>query len=372
MARDDEGGGSGGLGFIGGMLRGLVISVAVLAGLSLVWPVSEGVGPSGEDPAARGAAESGGDGRGARLLPAPEPGAPEEPEEPQETAAAPPAETPSAAEDDAGELPEPPAGDRAARGTAAEPSGERADAPPELALAGPALSVNAAPFEAPPDQPILSVILRDPGPGAIEPETLLSLAMPLTVAVAPGGERASALALEAARSGYEVVAEIPIAAGPAAAGGPAIRPGMSDLEIAEETRRILARLDTAVAATGRPEEGAVIDERTLRGMLAVLGQHGFGMIGRGGEADVVAAAVAGAMSVRYADPGARLGAEADAEAVYAALDEAAARARTTGTAVISVPGTLPALQGLQRWALEKSGREARLAPLSAVLRRAAG
>jgi len=345
----------GGFGFLGGMLRGLVLTIAVLTGLSIAWPVSDtprlagdGTG-QGDDrsvgrflrPPDPGADASQGGQIGSDL--AVVPGVPGQP--PAPTAPPTPSEIPDANPEQVLEVP-------------------GGDGRP-IALDGPALALNAAPFEAQPGQPLIAIVLSDPGPQAIEPETLLSLNMPLTVAVGADTARGPELAAEAGLAGYEVLAQIAVGDGTAGA----IRPGMTDLEIADQAQATMSRLWMAVGATNTLGPGAVLDERVLRGVLAVLSQNGYAMVGKSAGADVVAAAMAGAMSVPYADRDLSIPADAGADEAYAALDRAAQIAEAAGTAIVFAPGTLPVLQGVQRWGVERSGRQARLAPVSAIVRR---
>jgi len=353
--------------FLGGVLRGLVITIAFLAGLSLIWPVDgEGLRPAGtggDQVAASGAGEGAGQGAGERtegqFIRAPQSDipAPDELPDPQPVPEIAPQGEPEIAVID----PAPGSGAEAADG---------GQAPlPQIALTGPALTVNAMNFDASEDEPLMAIILRHGEPGGVKPETLLALTWPLTISVPPGLADAGDVATMAELAGYEVLAELPV--GPEGSGA-LLTPDLSDQAMAVATAQTMSSFAMAVGATSALVPGAVLDERILRGLMSVLSEHGFGMIGKEGGADVVAAAVAGAMSVPYANRDLTVAAGATPDAVYAALERAAARATDAGSAIVSLPGTLEALQGLQRWGLERSGRSARLAPISAVLRRVSG
>lgn len=239
-----------------------------------------------------------------------------------------------------------------------------------IVLDGPAITMNAAPFEDSSNLPLIAVVLTDPVSGEVTQETLLSLDMPLTLAIAPDQPGAVELAAEAGLAGYEILAELPVAA-PGSSGGWAIHAGLSDIEVADRTSAIMSSLWMSVGATGDLAEGAVIDENVLRGVIGVLERHGYAMIGQG-AGDGITAALAGAFGVPYTGRDQTIGAGASSEQIYQVLDAAVVAAKQNGTAVVSGPVSLAMLQGLYRWGLEKGGREARLAPISAVIRRQAG
>lgn len=239
-----------------------------------------------------------------------------------------------------------------------------------ILLEGPAVAINAAPFEDSSNLPLIAVVLTDPVSGEVTQETLLSLDMPLTLAIAPDQPGAVELAAEAGLAGYEVLAELPVTA-PGADTAWAIHAGLSDIEVADRTSAIMSSLWMSVGATGDVAEGAVIDEKVLRGVIGVLERHGYAMVGQG-AGDGITAALAGAFGVPYTGRDHSIGPGASSEQIYQILDAAVIAAKKNGTAVVSGPVSLAMLQGLYRWGLEKGGREARLAPISAVIRRQTG
>ena len=235
---------------------------------------------------------------------------------------------------------------------------------PGLQLEGPALEVNAIPFDASGGTPLVAVVLSGAGDTDLTSETLLSLAMPLTLALAPQGQADTRLAAEAKLAGYEVVAELPVRA---EAGSDALSLDMSEVDLADRVAALLSRLWMSVGAMPRFEDGTRADDRFSRAFIAVLERNGFAYVTAFDGPVDEAQAVADAFGVPFVAGDVSLGADVTADGAYAALERAAATARSRGSAVLRGPVSRAMLEGLLRWSLEKSGREARIAPLSAVL-----
>jgi len=234
---------------------------------------------------------------------------------------------------------------------------------PGLQLEGPALIVNAATFDHDGQRPLMAVILTGAGESTLTQDTLLSLAMPLTIAVAPLDQEDTRLAADARLAGYEVIAELPVRA---EADSDALSPSMSDVDIADRVAALLSRTWMSVGAMPRPEPGVSTDERFARAFIAVLERNGFAYVSPPGG-DGGAGAIADAFGVPHVGGNVVLEGEVTADEAYAALARAADIAEQTGNAVLRGPATRPMLEGLLRWGLEKGGRSARIAPLSAVV-----
>ncbi len=237
---------------------------------------------------------------------------------------------------------------------------------PAFELQGPALDLNAVAFEPRGGLPLIAVILDDAGESALSSETLLSLSMPLTLGIAPRSEEDVMLASEAKLANYEVLAQLPIGTGETAL----ITPEMSDLEVAEQVESLMANLWMSVGAAGVVADGGPLDERIMRGVITVLERNGFAFVNTDAQSLEAGRAFAQAFSVAYAGQTSRIPADASPADAYAALDAAAAAAAEQGgVAIVSGPATREMLEGLLRWGLEKGGRAAQLAPVSAVIKR---
>jgi hypothetical protein len=81
-------------------------------------------------------------------------------------------------------------------------------APETVELSGPAFSVNAVPVDAPPDMPLVAVILADTASNPLLHEMLFAMDMPLTIGVVAGGGGDRETATAARAAGFEVVAEL--------------------------------------------------------------------------------------------------------------------------------------------------------------------
>ena len=238
-------------------------------------------------------------------------------------------------------------------------------------FSGPALSVNAAPFDAEPGTPLVAVILDDTASNPLLHEMLFSMNMPLTVGIIPGGGGDRVTATAARAAGFEVVAQLPLA-GQGQSGGAGLEYGLPEAEAANRTLTLMQRLPMAVAAS-RPLDAAVPPNASvLRGMVGALAPLGFAYVDHGvAPEDSSAAVMAGLGGIigvsRYTIP-----AGANAAEIIALLDMAAADAARRGGAVVFAAPGVQLILALQLWGGEGSGNLARLAPLSAVIRRQRG
>lgn len=369
--------------FLGGMVLGVIVSAVILTwmAVTLPSPVEEPAADAAGETAPEDTQEDAAAGQGetglaalpspvpqltdgASPAPAPDVAAPGQPA-PQAGAAAPETfgQTDSAVEGDFGVADETVTARAPGAVEAPEEPLPPATQGPVLQLEGPAIEVNAARFEPPvAGEPLLAVVLSDAGASGLSRETLLSLPAPLTLSIVPRNSEDATLAAEAKLAGYEIVAELPLGTGDAM-----LSTDMSAQEIADSAEARMTDLWMAIGAMPRVEGEAELEERIARALLGVLERHGFAFVGASVEAESEAREVADAYGVPYARPDAMIPADASAQETYAALDSVAGVANASGHAVISGPASRPMLEGLLRWWLEKNGRQARLAPLSAVI-----
>lgn len=257
----------------------------------------------------------------------------------------------------------------------AEPGG---DAPAETAIAapdpagpielsGPALVVNAEPFEAAPDEPLVAVVIDDAGASPMLHDQLFALGMPLTIGVVSGGAGDKVTARTARDAGYEVVAQLPMAA-PGEAAGAALEYELPAAEAAERTQLLMRRVPVAVAAA-RPLAAPMPPDRDmLAGIMDALGPLGFAWLGHGvsrGPATLPESGPEAIFAVsQITIPPGTTGADA-----HGMLDRAAVAATEAGGVVVMAAAEEPILLALQLWA---GAAKATLAPLSAVIRRQNG
>ncbi|MHA1529393.1 MAG: divergent polysaccharide deacetylase family protein [Alphaproteobacteria bacterium] len=240
-----------------------------------------------------------------------------------------------------------------------------------IELSGPAFSVNAAPFEAEPDMPLVAVVLDDTASDPLLHGMLFSTGMPLTVGVIAGGDGDRETATAAREAGIEVVAQLPMAR-QGQSGGAGLEYGLPEGEAADRTMILIQRLPMAVAVSRPLAAPAPPNATVLYGILSVLSPLGFAYVDHGvAPADSSAAEAVGLGGIvgvsRQTIP-----AGAGAAEILAVLDLAAAEAARRGGAVVfAAPGEQLVL-ALQLWGGEGSASAARLAPLSAVIQRQRG
>ncbi|MFQ5567891.1 MAG: divergent polysaccharide deacetylase family protein [Paracoccaceae bacterium] len=240
-----------------------------------------------------------------------------------------------------------------------------------IALPGPAFSVNAAPFEAPPETPLLAVVLDDTASDPLLHGVLFAADLPLTVGVVAGGGGDRETAAAAREAGLEVVAQLPLA-GQGQSGGAGLEYGLPEGEAADRTLTLIQRLPMAVAASRPLAAGPPPNASVVRGMLSVLSPLGFAYLDHGvAPADASTAEAAG-MGAIVGVSRHTIAAGAGAAEILAVLDRAAADAARRGAAVVFAAPGEQLIVALQLWGGEGSAGPARLAPLSAVIRRQRG
>jgi polysaccharide deacetylase 2 family uncharacterized protein YibQ len=263
-------------------------------------------------------------------------------------------------------------------GQAANPAPEAtaapaAPAPIDIAaspalLAGPALEVNAAPFEAPEGMPLVAVVLDDTAADPLLLDALFSVKLPLTIGVVAGRDGDREVATRARAAGMEVVAQLPLAA-PGQGGGTALEPGLTPGEAGTRTEALIQRLPMAVAASRPLAAPGLPDPATLQGMAAPVAAFGYAYLDHGvspGEQSLLGVMGLGLSlgTSRYVLP-----AGSDPARILVTLDQAATDAGPGGGAVILAAPSQTLLDALLLWGGEGSVSAGALAPLSAVIAR---
>lgn len=240
---------------------------------------------------------------------------------------------------------------------------------PPLALSGPAIEVNARAFEAPPNAPLLAVVLADAGNGALETDALALMTMPLTLAIRPEGSSSTALAKAARDAKHEILVQLPFARSEEERSSGFLHDGQSGPDRAALTERNLAQLPDALGVA--PPDGAILlqDAQAMQSVLDPLQQHGFAFIditsGNGSRVGPIARSA----GLKYGETNRYAPAGASAEDVYNTIETAAFQARQRGSAIVQIEASRDALTAILRWGLEKDRRPVWFAPVSAVLKR---
>lgn len=227
-------------------------------------------------------------------------------------------------------------------------------------LAEDALTANAVAV-AESEAPQIALVLDTDAEGALPAEVLTALPLQATLAIRPGAEGADALGGAARTRNWEVIALLPVQRDQEDVPAGALSATMTPAEIEARTETALAHLGPAVAATAEFGEGFGSDVTLRAAFYETLAKHGYGWVAPG-EADegggipqIAASAVAG-----------------DAAGVTEALDQAARDAAANGRAAVTIPATREALAAAMDWMIRGGALGADLAPVSAVIRRAAG
>ncbi|MEL6478918.1 MAG: divergent polysaccharide deacetylase family protein [Pseudomonadota bacterium] len=239
----------------------------------------------------------------------------------------------------------------------------------------PAWERNAVPFDAPDDVPLISVILEQGTnfQDAVRIDQILELGLPLTLALVPDRDAVSSIGAKAKAAGYEVIAHLPMEPRGTANPGPeALTVAMTAEEAAARTRRLVARLPEAVAASNFMGSKATEDADLMRVVIETLSDQGLAFVDTRTSPRSKAYRVAEEIGSRRARNSRFVPAEVSPDQAYRLLERAAGEARQRGGTVLIGPASRGMLLGIQRWALERNGRRARLAPISAVLRAEGG
>lgn len=239
-----------------------------------------------------------------------------------------------------------------------------------IELAGPALKVNARVFDAPPNAPLMAVVLEDPARGAIAANAMALLTMPLTFAVRPDRAGAQDLADAARAAGHEILAQLPLSAPKDGEQPTSLFAGAASPQgLSTVTQNYLADLGSAIGATVPSDAPVLNDQSAMEAILAPLAPHGFAYLDLKSGIGSTGRRISESSGFEYAESNRYAGPEATEEQIYQILDGAAFQARRKGTAIVSVAASSAALKAVVRWGLERGGQEVWFAPLSAVIAR---
>lgn len=239
-----------------------------------------------------------------------------------------------------------------------------ADPAPEPAPSAdlPAWQTHAQRFEAPAGQPLLSVVLIDPGvaAGGLDFATLSTIDFPVTIAIDPTRPDAAKAAQGFRKAGFEVAI---LAAGLPAGATP------SDLEVAVEAWR--AALPEAVAVV-EPANPAVQNNRALSQQLVrILDRDGMALITQAQGLNAAAQIARGEGVAQTSVWKVLDGNREDAAAIERGLERAAFEATRGGALTVMLSGWPESVSGLLRWQPD-AARALALAPVSAVLKAGQG
>jgi polysaccharide deacetylase 2 family uncharacterized protein YibQ len=237
-----------------------------------------------------------------------------------------------------------------------------------IELSGPAFSVNAVPFDAAPEMPLVAVVISDTASNPLLHEVLFAQDLPLTIGVVAGGGGDRETATAARAAGFEVIAELPVAAR-GASDGAILEYGMDEAEAASRTLILIQRLPMAVAASRAQNAVKQPDPPVLKGIVDTLLPLGFGFVDHGVAAGDRSTFVAAGLDMPIGVSQFKIPAGASPADVIAVLDAAAANAARHGGAVVFAAPEEQLILALQLWG---DAGAAKLAPLSAVIRRQNG
>lgn len=240
-----------------------------------------------------------------------------------------------------------------------------------IVLTGPALEVNAEMFEADPQALLVAVVLDDTAADPLLHPLMFALDVPVTVGVVAGRDGDRETAAAARKAGFEVVAQLPLAQ-PGAADGDELEYGLPEDEAARRADALMRRLPMAVAASRPMAAGTPPNVTVLLGIGAALAPHGFAYLDQGVAAMDTAPGKAAGLALPVGASRFAIDAGADVAAVVAVLDAAAADAALRGGAVVLATPSEALFGAMQLWGGEGASGTAKLAPLSAVIRRLAG
>ncbi|MDF0599483.1 divergent polysaccharide deacetylase family protein [Psychromarinibacter sp. C21-152] len=229
------------------------------------------------------------------------------------------------------------------------------DAETAAAADGPALTAYATPFETVPGNPLMSVVLLDPGPERRDPAALDGFPVPLTIGLDPTLPGAAEAMAAYRAAGHEVAVLAPLPEGAAPA----------DVEVAFQT--FLDAVPEAVAVLDTPAARLQANRPRAAQVSAILSETGHGLITyeRGLNSGLQVADSRGVPATavfRAFDEG-----DTQVGAMKRLLDVGAFRAAQEG-AVVMVGELRPdTITALTEWVLGTRAATVTLAPASALL-----
>ncbi|MEM1385345.1 MAG: divergent polysaccharide deacetylase family protein, partial [Pseudomonadota bacterium] len=231
-----------------------------------------------------------------------------------------------------------------------------------------ALEANAAVFDAPLGTPLVAVVLEDAGRGGLDISSLRALGIPLTIGVVAGREGDRDLALAVRSAGHEILAQLPMDGARLWATPVRLTLDMPHEDAASETKRLMAQLSVAVAASNHRGVNANRDPQFMAAVIGSLSQNGYGFLEDRPGASSSLSRIARDAQVPFAETSRFVPAGSSAAQAYDVIEVAAREAEAQGSAIVRGPASAAMLEAVLRWALERSSSSARIAPLSAVLR----
>ena len=244
---------------------------------------------------------------------------------------------------------------------------------PQAAPAGPAWQVNAVPFDETGDIPLIALILEQPQKDPVPTEQIFALNLPLNLAIVPSDGNVADLGAAAREAGYEVIAHLPMEPRGTANPGPeALTVDMTDQQAIARTVEFINRLPVAVAASNFMGSKATEDEELMRAIIGALDERGLAFVDSRTSPRSKGFRVAEELGALRARNSRFIPSEVTPDQAYRLLERAAGEARQRGGTVVIGPASRGMLLGVQRWALERNGKRARLAPISAIIRSGGG
>lgn len=244
-----------------------------------------------------------------------------------------------------------------------------------LSLDGPAMVVNSANFSGDLQDPLVAVVLDSTNTQPLLHELIFGLDVPLTVGVIAGDGGDAETAKVARDAGFEVVAQFTIAP-TGQSGGSDLEYGLDAADAALRTLTLIQRMPMAVAVSRTLASPTPPDAEVLRGMASVVGPLGFAYLDIDvplvGESPAIAAGTAESEGALIEVSRHTVPAGASAAAAHAVLDAASADAAERGWAVVTAAPSEGLVQALLLWGGEGEGSLAKMAPLTAVIRKKIG
>ncbi|MEM9043241.1 MAG: divergent polysaccharide deacetylase family protein [Pseudomonadota bacterium] len=232
-----------------------------------------------------------------------------------------------------------------------------------------AWQVHRAAFNASAEMPLIAILLEAPNETEIPVDAILGLGIPFTMAVIPRDEASAAFSQKARAAGLEVVAHLPMADTGSPAGDAVIREGLSEQEVRVLTQDLLALVPEAIGVSNFGGSAVTPNREVMAAVLAELNRKGHAFVDVRVGVDGAGMAVARDLGTPAIRNTLTLQPDTSEDEVYQLIDGAARDATTLGEVVILAKTSAPVLLGISRWALERNGKDARLAPLTAIIER---
>ncbi|MBY8975800.1 divergent polysaccharide deacetylase family protein [Rhodobacteraceae bacterium NNCM2] len=239
---------------------------------------------------------------------------------------------------------------------------------PAVSADSPAWERNAVEFSVANGTPLVAIVLESPDTSDVPFDVIAALGLPLTMGIEPVTETAIAYGSAARAAGFELVARIPMLdRREPGASADLIHPAMSADEIGQTVNRLVGHMPEAVAVSGAGGRLSASNAGMVEAVITAIHPDGYAYLDDSGQANSAAPEIAERLGADIAGDVRVVTPDMTDEQIYRLFEVAAQSASATGTAVVTAPANVEVLISLQRWALERNGRDARLAPLSAVI-----